>query len=917
MQMTRMLTLTTVLAGGVFALSGCVDNNANYSVLQPSNGQTYVSFFGPDDDPENATGTQELPEQIRVGYSSNPGSLQVFLNGQQIGSQFTLTPTFGWVAVEDIKEFLVQGENNLLVEPLAFLGAATSRFTFDSQGPEINFTNVSRSGGNVTIQGVVDDGANIASLVIETYNYDVEGSTEAATGNRKGAKTSRTGTFNPAVAADKSFSVVVPDDAVFSFTAEDQYGYVYTAEYLATDQTVNPVFKLRINETLLDAVKPLANAQGDNQFLISRSALERRGRGAEADAMEADGAADTSVLNLINDNHSGIYTEIGAAEGNANNCHETPIEFTCTDAFFIDDDFGGTVFNRGTEWSAAGPNRGRWQNRWFCGSYNWTPSPDAGRTNKGAVECSYVEIYSLEIEDLTIGSLGLDETQDSVLDLALNLKDSSGDNIGLDVNLGIYNWWCGEMEIKTGPTDNNFLDGDLCDLATTSSCNTKFGVRLPFTQNNFAPGNSSGGTSSQRALVASQVNPSHWCSSQGETSALGLVGLGGIRVKDNNTAMGGKIRAQINNGDLNFGLLDGFSLGLSGDVQFDGIDLGIIPLDGILSGLIGLLEPLFVDITESVVQNSLTDFDLDFLFSSEFGTSFNLGTQAWTVTSQCTQNSNANDPYTCGTRGGAVDEVDWLMTYRGNVNTVEAQTGISQVLGSLYYEDDLLAPINNLESSTDNFAIAIHHNIVNQALASFYEAGLMHFTMLPGSTAGEQGTPLFLGANATDELGSNGNTRVRLIPNSPATVELSGEETTQATIRYTNATVKTETRRDGAWDTDFTLVVDIQAGVLLSLDGQVLETTLLGSPQLEIKDVETPDGLEFIEPLIQPLADLITDGLLPLVTNTALRLDLTEFELPLELSDPTKALQLSTEGIEANNGRHLSFSTGINLIDKE
>ena len=68
--------------------------------------------------------------------------------------------------------------------------------------------------------------------------------------------------MTPVVNADKRFSVVIPDDNVFSFTATDVFGYTKTDQYLATDQTVNPVFKLRINETLLDTVKPLADAQG-------------------------------------------------------------------------------------------------------------------------------------------------------------------------------------------------------------------------------------------------------------------------------------------------------------------------------------------------------------------------------------------------------------------------------------------------------------------------------------------------------------------------------------------------------------------------------------------------------------------------------------------------------------------------------
>lgn len=871
----------------VTALTGCVD--PTYTISTPANGAKYVGTHG-QASPGGAGTT--LPEKLIISYSQNPTSLRVYLNGQQVGDKMTYTPTHAEVAFSQISDFLKQGTNTLSVEPLAF--GPTHVFTFDNEGPGIVITGVAKSGGNVTVDGYVTDASQVSSVRLDTYDYGIAAGTDS-TGNAKGIKQGGVvATTNTALAAgSKTFSLTIAENDVYSFVGEDENGYVTTNEYMSTDQTINPVFKMRVSNTLLDSVKPLASAQGDNVAMWSNYAGNLRGKTAPA------GYPDNIVLNAINENHSAIYTEIGAANSDANQCHEKPLTFTCNTAIYINDNSDGTIFNKGDAYTAMGGSRGRAQNKWFCESWSFTPSPDAGnQSSTSGSLCSYVEIYRLKIENLTINTLELSKTADSELNLGMLIQDSDGDNQGLDVNLGIYDWQCGPFEVPVGPVKA------LCDYAASSACTKRNIVRLPWTDENANAG-----------TIASQVNDTHWCSSEGPTVALGLANLSDIFVADNNTNLSGGVNAKINAGVLDFSLKDGFSLGLSGDAAISGVTLGVIDLGGLLSALLGLLEPLFVDITESVVKNSLKDFDLDFLFTTLLGSKFEVNTQAWEIHSICTMADNSKK--ICDGTTAAATDVNWSWLYRGRVKTTQAATGVSEVLGAKFVESSLNDPLDDASSTTDNFSIALNQNIINQALSSFYNVGLTHFTYwLPLGV-------VELGPGATDAWGADGDKRLLLDPKSPPTFDIrSGSGATagtvQATLSYTGAALRMQTKAGSGWNNDITIDVDIEAGVLMRLNNQKLEMTLLGTPDLKINNIDLPDNVAFIEPLVQPVVDIALNLFVPAITDTFLEIDLTALETGdlVELSDPNKKLVISTEGLEANNDAHLGFSMGINIVDK-
>jgi hypothetical protein len=244
---------------------------------------------------------------------------------------------------------------------------------------------------------------------------------------------------------------------------------------------------------------------------------------------------------------------------------------------------------------------------------------------------------------------------------------------------------------------------------------------------------------------------------------------------------------------------------------------------------------------------------------------------------------------------------------------------VQPVLGSYFVREDLVMPADNPASAIDNFSIGVNSNIINQGLSSLYRSGVMHFTA--ANFKKDAGAKVYFGPNATAaETGIvNGDIRTVLSPNSPATFEITnGTAGSEATLEYQGAAMDVDIYLNNAWKTMFHAKVDIKAGVLLTVVDQKVHMTIEGTPELTIHElldlnVSLGSGGNVLnifagKALIETIVNQLIGFAIPQVAESFMVIDVPDIEGPVG----TKVIT-TTEGIEANNGKHLGFSMGMNL----
>ena len=249
--MKRFSATITMLAGCVLWLSGCI-GNSDYRIVSPTQGQTYVTLSDEADAP-NQGSYSKFPAQLSISYSSKPGgSLNIYLNGNAIGSLFSYGATSATVNVAEIKDFLRQGSNTMTVEPLQF--GPTATFILDSAGPQLTIKSVCYYG---------DDGCAVSSGEVQVDISAID-PTDVTQVTLEG---------NTASLNNGLYRVVVPVDSLYTFTAEDAFGFVSTMTYLGDGENIDEIFKVRIGESAISGLTPIlddaiSGTQMDQQGVI-------------------------------------------------------------------------------------------------------------------------------------------------------------------------------------------------------------------------------------------------------------------------------------------------------------------------------------------------------------------------------------------------------------------------------------------------------------------------------------------------------------------------------------------------------------------------------------------------------------------------------------------------------------------------
>ena len=140
-----------LLLVSILLLSGCIEVESQFSITSPSSDVSYVGYF--DSPLPIDRGMDTLSENIVLTYDSAPESIDIYLNGYQIEEDFTFSETQATAAVSTIKEYLIQGENTISVNPLAF-------------GPSMTFT----AGPTIAAKHVCYEGEASCSLT----NFQVQ-----------------------------------------------------------------------------------------------------------------------------------------------------------------------------------------------------------------------------------------------------------------------------------------------------------------------------------------------------------------------------------------------------------------------------------------------------------------------------------------------------------------------------------------------------------------------------------------------------------------------------------------------------------------------------------------------------------------------------------------------------------------------
>src|SRR5690606_23361923 len=131
-------------------------------------------------------------------------------------------------------------------------------------------------------------------------------------------------------------------------------------------------------------------------------------------------------------------------------------------------------------------------------------------------------------------------------------------------------------------------------------------------------------------------------------------------------------------------------------------------------------------------------------------------------------------------------------------NLLEEDPNARPSLGPIYVEDPVNVDLiyNSLGETGTNLSFALSSNALNQAFSALYQSGLSHFAIVDGVTT--------YGADPNLPVGTNGQQRIRLYPESPPFFTLNPIDgavggAAAARIGYESAVLYLDVHENGAW----------------------------------------------------------------------------------------------------------------------
>lgn len=510
--MTMLRRLKILILPTLLYLAGCVEElNFSKYKIEGIQKEYYAGLV------TDTIKPKPLPTKITIvnGDESTP----VYLNGYPITEYISGNE----INTSDIVDFLRQGSNQLMVAPLSF--GPVLNFGFDNQGPLIDVHNVERLGAYLNVELRVDDTTDITELWLEEMNYNFEGGTDNT--QYKSFKTStQSGTgikhfFTEQNGYWVNNSSINANKPMYKIFAKDAYGYTSELHYLAPNQKINNVFKLRINKKILDTIVPLAESKVSYMHIYSPDAMDNMGKSYPTNP----DAAPSEALNIM----SKFWSQDGVFYGDTGNGAKTSNQANCG---YIETNKWNAI-NEGVYFNCT-----KWDgNR--CNTGDWViPSNIAYKTG----ECTKVIMYDTELGEASDLKFTLVDGngKQGYIDLNIKLKKGTKPK-ALKANLGIKHVKCGKQSYSYG----GFLG---------------IGAKTAYETDNY-------------------------CRITGNASAgLGLVSLGDLNVSADTGNPTGNVKVLIHNGNLDLDL-PGMKLNLGGLKIGSGLDGIIGLISGLLDGM--------------------------------------------------------------------------------------------------------------------------------------------------------------------------------------------------------------------------------------------------------------------------------------------------------------------------------------------
>ena len=852
------------MIGLTVLLTACMDDlfNSSFSVESIQNNKRYVGLHG--EPAPNPAGTTTMPEQLVISYDSFTANADVYLNGQQIGHLFSYGSNQATLDVARVSSFLRQGRNLLLVDPLGFGPQVT--FTFDNAGPMIDVLDVNCldgdcaqvNDGDVELTVRAQDTTSVSEVLLVTHDYQWNGITDGGW-NPRGIP------FNIESVNGLPLyqtSTVRENDQIPNWTAFSA-GTVYPLSKNKDGSWSGTVpeatlYELRAVDSYGYETRDFylsANEKINNVFKLKiNKDLLDNLVPIAAPLIEGMHIYAPQSMKQYNKSHP------NDPEAVSSDLLDTMSRFWRQDAIFYNE-VGASTTNR--------DDCGYIDTNTYSGAsdgvvFNCT-NQDGSHCRDGnwvipsdvshkSGRCSRIVLWRLELDGVDVLQFSLDPNNQSVLRLDMQLVRRDKGR-ALYTDMGIRHVRCGR---QTYCTNTDWLG---------RCTNTAF-------------------------------HTDAYCRDDGGASYLG-VGLGDLRVRANSGNPRGGVLVDIHNGNLD---LETRNLRLN----LSGLSIGSA-LDIFIGALAGILDGLFVSIVESVLQENMQDFILgaDLFLETD---------QQDPPDPSLVMQSEAYQVYT-NADGNAATETEWFMQYAGFFKALKQHPEVAPVLGSRFVPEGVRAPLD----SPSVLDVSLNVNIINQALMSLYRSGVTHITVT--NLKYDKEPLVHFGPSVSDAFDTvaNGDQRVALVPATPGMFEMGNAvDGSSATLYYRNAQMNIETYRNGAWERDFEVNVDIRAGVYMTAKDGKFQMTILGSPDLQINSIKAQGAASFLPDnvlrnLIQFGIDLVMNVAVPQIADTFAEIDYPPIAGPEGTELENFEFLLKTDKIEANNNRHLNFALSLEV----
>jgi hypothetical protein len=245
-------------------------------------------------------------------------------------------------------------------------------------------------------------------------------------------------------------------------------------------------------------------------------------------------------------------------------------------------------------------------------------------------------------------------------------------------------------------------------------------------------------------------------------------------------------------------------------------------------------------------------------------------------------------------QGFSSDDESLHVVLGGAIYAKTIDTGVPQVLGSLYTTDTL----PNATTTGSQIYANVSTNMINQALMAAYQTGLNHFAFIDKNE-------LQIGSVRNDEVGVNGTERILIDPASPAFFKVDnvlGDPV--MTIGLNGMGMRYQKKYSTGYRDLFETRMDVEARVLLGVnDDDTLRVEFAGSPDVTLKDTVILDKIQVNQTLIKNIVKLIMPVIMPEIAKATQSIEIPKLA----------GYQLTVDDFSAVGNAHHHLGVGITI----